>query len=243
MNDIQVVLLDIEGTTTPIEYVYKTLFPYARSRSREFLLNHYETAEVADIISMLSAQQEADDAAGLNPPYWQFGTPGDEAGSAVAYVHWLMDRDRKVTALKILQGRIWREGYENRRLTGEVYPDVLRAFTRWREAGVRIAIFSSGSVEAQQLLFANSIAGDLTEYIEAYFDTTTGPKREASSYERIAAELGIEAEKILFVSDVAEELDAADIAGMYAALSVRPGMESPVNPDYPIARDFDSLLP
>ncbi len=135
-----------------------------------------------------------------------------------------MDRDRKSTGLKSLQGKIWEEGYRSGELKGEVYPDVLPALERWRRAGIDIAIFSSGSVQAQRSLFRNSVAGDLTRFIRAYFDTTTGPKREPESYARIAAALERSPSEVLFVSDIEAELDAAVRAGMQTGLCVRtPG--------------------
>ena len=132
-----------------------------------------------------------------------------------------MDQDRKSTGLKSLQGKIWEEGYRSGELKGEVYPDVLPALERWRKQGIDIAIFSSGSVQAQRSLFRNSVAGDLTRFIRAYFDTTTGPKREPESYGRIAAALERSPPEVLFVSDIAAELDAARAAGMQTALCVR----------------------
>ena len=134
-----------------------------------------------------------------------------------------MDQDRKSTGLKSLQGKIWEEGYRSGDLKGEVYPDVLPALERWRKEGIDIAIFSSGSVQAQRSLFRNSVAGDLTRFIKAYFDTTTGPKREPESYRRIAAALERSPSEVLFVSDIGAELDAARAAGMQTALCVRTG--------------------
>ena len=159
-------------------------------------------------------------------PRW---TPDDERASAEAYVYWLMDRDRKSTALKALQGRIWEAGYLAGDLKGkgEVYPDVRPALARWQKEGKRIAIFSSGSIQAQRNLFANTTAGDLSSFLSGYFDTTTGPKRDASSYRQIAAMLNEDPRTILFISDVTAELDAARAAGMQTALCVR-GPDSPV---------------
>ncbi len=214
---VRAILLDIEGTTTPIEFVSVVLFPYARARARDFL-RHGEEPAVREDLRRLREEQAADERAGSSPPPWR-----DTLDSAVAYVHFLMDRDRKSTGLKSLQGRIWEEGYRSGALRGEVFPDVPIAFERWRRQGRDIAIFSSGSVLAQKLLFASTPAGDLTRYIRAYFDTTTGPKREAQSYRRIARALGYESREVLFLSDVLAELDAAREAGMGTALCVRTG--------------------
>ena len=152
-----------------------------------------------------------------------------------------MDRDRKSTGLKSLQGKIWEEGYRTNDLRGEVYPDVPPALERWRRQGVDVAIFSSGSVQAQRSLFRNTTAGDLTRFIRAYFDTTIGPKREPGSYARIAAALERAPSEVLFLSDIGEELDAARTAGMQTALCVRtPGSTSPAR-GHPVIQAFDQL--
>ena len=134
-----------------------------------------------------------------------------------------MDRDSKTAPLKQLQGRIWDDGYARGELKGEVFPDVRPAFERWRDQGLAIGIFSSGSVLAQQLLFRHSTAGDLTPFLRWYFDPSVGAKTRTESYERIAAHVGAPAASILFVSDVTAELDAARGAGMETRLSIRPG--------------------
>jgi enolase-phosphatase E1 len=159
----------------------------------------------------------------------------------VAYVHWLMDRDRKSTGLKSLQGKIWEEGYQAGELESEVYPDVPQALERWCREGKDIAIFSSGSVQAQQSLFRSTRAGDLTGWIRAYFDTTTGPKTEPASYARIADELGRPPSSVLFVSDVAEELDAASSAGMQTALCLRKPGAPRTSGSHPVIHTFDQL--
>lgn len=233
--DPPAVLLDIEGTTTPLDFVTRVLFPWARERVAEYLARNWAAAETARDVDALRAEHERDATAGLEPPAW-----ADTAESAAAYARWLMEQDRKVAPLKSLQGRIWEEGFRAGGLEGRVYEDVPRAFARWREAGRSIAIFSSGSVLAQRLLFGHSNAGDLTPFLGAYFDTTTGPKREAQSYRRIAGALGKNASGVLFVSDVAAELDAALEAGLATALCVREeGMAAA--PGHPVVRTFDDL--
>ena len=203
------ILLDIEGTTTPIRFVYDVLFPFARAHAHEHL-NH--TTEQA-----LKLDHDRDVARGLEPlpPPWSSG--------ALAYVHWLIDQDRKTTALKELQGRIWQDGYRRGELRGEVFVDVPPALERWQRAGIDIRIFSSGSILAQQLIFTTTPQGDLTHFLNGYFDTTTGPKAEASSYSVIAAAFALPASQILFISDVVRELDAATAAGLDVCLAVRPG--------------------
>jgi len=233
-------LLDIEGTTTPVDFVTRVLFPYARERVKDFLLRR--ASEVRDDLALLRSEHAADRGADPSPPPWRDGAPAESLDSAVAYVHWLMDRDRKSTALKALQGRIWEEGYQAGHLRGQVYPDVPRAFARWRAQGRDLAIFSSGSVLAQKLLFSRSEAGDLTPFLRAYFDTTTGAKVQAESYRKIARALGQAPEAVLFLSDVTAELDAARCAGMTTALCVRVG-NPPPSPDHPAVRSFDEVLP
>lgn len=210
----QVVLLDIEGTTTPIDFVTRTLFPYARARLEVFLRAHQTDARLASVIQDLRALHAAETDA---PPF----PAGDDPLLALPYLHFLMDHDRKVTPLKALQGWIWRAGYESGELHGEVYDDVPPALNRWQAQGRRTAIYSSGSVEAQQLLFRHSTAGDLTPYLSEYFDTTTGPKQDAASYAAIAAALGMPATEVMFLSDHLAEVAAARAAGMQARQVVR----------------------
>jgi enolase-phosphatase E1 len=164
----------------------------------------------------------------------------DTPEAVAAYARWLMEEDRKVTGLKAIQGRIWEEGFQAGQLEGIVYEDVPRALERWRGEGRAVAIFSSGSVLAQRLLFGHSSAGDLRRFLAAHFDTTTGPKREAESYGRIAAALGQDPHAILFVSDVAAELDAAKGAGLGTALCVRDG-PLPAEGRHRAIRTFDDL--
>jgi enolase-phosphatase E1 len=196
------------------------LFPYARARVREYLQRHATNPGVIADIAALRAEHAAESSSERGLPAWN---PADELQSAESYVHWLMDRDRKSTGLKSLQGRIWDEGYQSGALRGkaEVYPDVRPAFVRWRRDGIFIAIFSSGSIQAQRSLFANTTAGDLSPFLYDYFDTKTGPKQESRSYWLIATALHQTPQDVLFVSDVTAELDAAREAGMQTALCVR----------------------
>jgi enolase-phosphatase E1 len=214
------VLLDIEGSTTPISFVHEVLFPFAGAHVKGFFDAHGGSSEVAEIADALYEEYRTDLNQKLNPPRWD---SIDDLDAAAAYVRWLIGRDRKSTPLKMLQGQIWQLGYQSGELKGEVFNDVPEALERWHRRGHRVAIFSSGSALAQKLLFANSTAGDLTPFIGAYFDTTLGPKMETDSYRRIAAAIGIAAPSIVFVSDVTKELAAARAAGLEALLSMRPG--------------------
>lgn len=238
LDRVRAILLDIEGTTTPIEFVHEVLFPYARARMHDFLAQHASDPEVRADIALLRVEHAAESAHADPPP------PPPLPWDPEAYVYWLMDRDRKSTGLKSLQGRIWEEGYRAGELKGKgaVYPDVKPAFERWHKAGKAIAIFSSGSVQAQRNLFANTTAGDLSRFLSGYFDTTTGPKRDAASYHEIAAALHHQPGEILFVSDVTLELDAARVAGMRTALCVR-GPDSPDDSltGHPRVRSFAEL--
>jgi enolase-phosphatase E1 len=236
----QAILLDIEGTTTPIEFVYQVLFPYARAHVREFLEQHL-TPEVHADLARLRSEHAQDLQLGHMPPPWPEDIGELRLEPVEAYVHWLMDRDRKSTGLKSLQGKIWEAGYLSGALRGQLYPDVPLAFARWRRENRDICIFSSGSVLAQKLLFAHTEAGDLTAFIRAYFDTNVGPKAGAESYRRIARELQLPPTAIAFISDVAAELDAARAAGMQTALCVRPGRPEPDTATHPIIHTFDEM--
>jgi len=218
----RVVLLDIEGTTTPIDFVYNVLFPYARRRMRDFVRAHSTDADVRAEVDQLIEENARDLAQGLAPPPVEAHEPR-RTQSVTAYALWLMDQDRKSTPLKSLQGRIWESGYESGELRSSLFADVPGALARWRDAGRDICIYSSGSVLAQKLLFSHTEAGDLRRVIRDYFDTRVGAKREVASYRHIAASLGCAPASIVFVSDVVAELDAARDAGLQTRLAVRPG--------------------
>jgi enolase-phosphatase E1 len=219
------ILLDIEGTTTPISFVYDVLFPFARAHVAEYV----RAADLRD----LKKEYDEDVRQGLNPPSW--------SNDPAAYIHWLMEQDRKSTALKAIQGEIWLEGYHHGELQGEVFDDVAPAFQRWRNENIEICIFSSGSILAQRLLFSTTRSGDLTKFLSGYFDTTTGPKNEPSSYTRIAEAFGIPASDILFISDMTRELDAARLAGMQTMLCMRPGNHPQPEHTHPTITSFESV--
>lgn len=242
-NSIRAILLDIEGTTTPIDFVYCTLFPYARAHLQQFLQNHCDEPEVRAEIEALRAQHRSDSAEQLGPPVWNNDSRELDLTDATAYSHWLMDHDSKCTPLKSLQGKIWQEGYELGELHGEVYPDVRPALERWSREGKLIAIFSSGNVLAQKLLFSSTSAGgDLTRYLGAHFDTTIGPKHSPESYSQIAKALALEPANILFISDVAKELDAAREAGMSTALCMRMESAERTAITHPVIQSFYELF-
>ncbi len=241
-NSFQAVLLDIEGTTTPIDFVTRVLFPFAREEFKRFLQEHEGDAEIRPDLEVLWEQYQGDQRQSLNPPPWGGGFSDRDLESIVGYLHWLMDQDRKATPLKALQGKVWLEGYRKGKLEGQVYPDVPSAMQRWAADGKRIAIFSSGSVLAQKLLFQSIPSGDLTRYIQFNFDTTTGAKGEPESYRRISAALATIPSDVVFISDVVGELDAARSAGMQTVLCVRPGGNEPKNSLHALIRSFDELF-
>jgi len=228
LNDIEVILLDIEGTTTPIDFVTETLFPFARKHLESYLINH--GSEMGEDFEQLAKEHAADVEAGNKPP---------DGNHRLEYLQWLMDQDRKSPALKSIQGKIWKQGYESGELKGEVYPDVVPALKRWKDRGIKIYIYSSGSVLAQKLLFGNSNEGDLLPYFEGHFDTEFGGKKEAQSYHNIAKEIGVEEKKICFFSDVQEELDAAATANCKTIHVVRANMVD--SDDYEVIGTFDEV--
>ncbi len=251
-------LLDVEGTVAPISLVTEQLFPYARAHFAIFLKENAGNPEVESDLALLAeenrAETEADvpgmlclpegvrrggrvegSAVVLSPE--GLGLPAD----ALAYLLWLMDRDRKSTALKSLQGKIWKAGFESGELKSTLFPDVPQALARWAVQG-RVAIYSSGSTSAQQLLFRYSIFGDLTNLIAAYFDTRTGAKTTSASYAAIATAMAVEPHHVCFLSDVVRELDPAREAGFETRLVIREG-NAPVDDTHGhiAIESFDSI--
>lgn len=214
---MKAVLLDIEGTTTPLDFVHETLFPFARGRMAAFVEENFSA--LGGEIENLKIEHREDYAEEFYVQEFDENAPA----SVSNYLNFLIDEDRKSTALKSVQGKIWQAGYEAGELKSEVFADVPRALIRWREQAKTIAIYSSGSVLAQKLIFKYSNQGDLTEFIDDYFDTNIGGKKESASYRKIAAALNFPAAEIAFVSDSAAELDAAQAAGMQTILSIREG--------------------
>jgi len=215
------VLLDIEGTTSAIAFVKDTLFPYAEHALDPFLRDRAAHPDVAAALAEVRAL-----------------APGQDPAEAIR--GW-MARDEKVTPLKTLQGLIWRRGFEDGDLRGHLWPDVAPCLRAWSRAGVALRVYSSGSVDAQRLLFAHSEAGDLTPLLSGYDDTRTGPKREAASYAAIARAAALPPGAILFLSDVEEELDAAAAAGLLACQIVRAGDGTRPGARHPTAATFPEV--
>ncbi len=220
-------LLDIEGTVAPISLVTGQLFPYAEAHCGEFLRDRIDDPGVREDLMLLAQENraETDPSLPCRLPNVRWPVQVTETRfqiDAYMYLLWLMDRDRKSTALKSLQGKIWKVGFESGELKGTLFADVPEALARWAAQG-KVAIYSSGSVEAQQLLFRYSNYGDLTAQISGYFDTRTGPKKESASYAAIAVAMGVAPGEAIFFSDVVAELDAAREAGLATRLAVREG--------------------
>jgi len=196
--DVVAVVTDIEGTTTDIAFVHDVLFPYARSRMPVWLGEH---------------AQEPAIAAALDDVRTEINEPDADLARVIEALEQWMDADKKITPLKTLQGMIWRHGYEAEDFAGHVFDDAVAALQTWADDRRMLCVYSSGSVDAQKLLFTHSDHGDLSHLFSGYFDTQMGPKKKASSYKRIAQELGEAPGSLLFLSDVGEELDAAKAAG------------------------------
>jgi enolase-phosphatase E1 len=222
---IRAIVTDIEGTTSSLSFVKDVLFPYARARMAAFVR---ERARDPDVARQLEAAcREA----------------GDPALTQEAVIEQLtvwIDQDRKITPLKALQGMIWEDGYRRGDFQGHVYEDAVRALRGWKARGLALYVYSSGSVQAQKLLFAHTGFGDLTPLFAGYFDTNVGGKLEAASYRTIAGSIGVAPGELLFLSDVCAELDAAASAGYRTCWLVREGV-----PDsgavHPQVRDFDAI--
>ena len=201
------ILTDIEGTTSSISFVKDVLFPYARDALPAFVREHGQREDVRRWLDAVATEH-----------------PGSKHGAAcsddavVGILQGMIDEDRKHTALKALQGMIWSDGYRSADFTAHIYPDAAAMLRRWHDAGIPLAVYSSGSVPAQKLFFGHTDAGDLTGLFGGWFDTEVGHKREAGSSREIARRLDRPADDILFLSDVVEELDAARDAGMRTAL-------------------------
>ena len=216
----KLILLDIEGTVSPLAFVHDVMFPYARKHAAAWLGVHWGHEVIAELARDAGVESFRN------------------ALEAEAAVHRLMDADAKVTGLKQLQGLIWEQGFRCGDLRSTLFEDVVPALDHWREKGREIRIYSSGSIHAQKLFFAHTHCGDLTSRFSGFYDTTTGSKREAASYAAIAADCGLPAHEILFVSDLVDELNAAQSAGMLTALALRPGNKPQPDSGHPAIASF-----
>jgi enolase-phosphatase E1 len=228
MTVIRAILTDIEGTTSSISFVKDVLFPYARKRLPAYIETHADHPDVQHWL------HEAAKEAGY--------VEASRQEVIELLLRWI-DEDRKSTALKALQGMIWKDGYEAGEYRAHMYPEVAARLHAWRGEGLHLYVYSSGSVPAQKLFFRYSDAGDLSHLFSGYFDTETGPKRDSGSYERIAEAIGERPEHILFLSDIVEELDAAAAAGLRTGWLLRSSLTMPLQPKHPAYTDFDTIQP
>ena len=214
------ILLDVEGTTSAVSFVYDVMFPFVRRELDNYLCANWNSAalnEVCDLIATDAGYESFVAWCGI----------GTEAGKQQQLLRTevlrLMDGDVKATGLKALQGLIWQSGFEGGEMCAHIYDDVLPAIQAWNDAGCDVRIFSSGSIGAQKLFFEHTVVGDILHLFQGHYDTTTGPKKEAASYQAIAKDFSLPPAQILFLSDVTDELDAARTAGLKTGLCKRPG--------------------
>lgn len=221
----QAILTDIEGTTSSLDFVQRTLFPYAAKHMRSFLEQEARQEPVRTWVEQIAAESGKDSA--------------DLDAINAVLQRWIRE-DRKVTTLKGIQGRIWEAGYHSGAFKAHVYPDALRKLLSWFGQGIRLYVYSSGSVEAQNLFFGHTTEGDLRPLFRQCFDTSMGSKKESVSYERIVREIALPAGDILFLSDIVEELDAAHRAGLRTVHVIRD-LSKPLSSTHPAVRSFDDI--
>lgn len=221
---IKAILTDIEGTTTSIAFVHEVLFPYAHARIAEFVVAQADDARVREQLDAVGRIE----GCALTPT---------QAGTVLQ--RWI-DEDRKATPLKALQGMVWAQGYADGTLKGHVYADTPVHLRRWHQQGKRLYVYSSGSVEAQQLIFGHTDYGDLTPLFSGYFDTRIGGKRETKSYRTVLDQIGLPGSQVIFLSDIAEELDAARVAGLHTCQLLRD-VRTDAASAHPQAQDFSRI--
>ena len=241
------ILLDIEGTTSSIRFVYDVMFSFVRRELAQYLRENW-----AEPALLQAGELLAKDAGSSSFAQWQTElVPADDPQylaslqqAIAAHVSQLMDQDVKATGLKTLQGLIWKSGFESGEMEAHVYPDVSPALQQWKQLGFDLRIYSSGSINAQKLFFGHSVAGNLLPLFHAHYDTTSGSKKETASYQTITADFDLPAEQILFLSDLPAELDAAADAGLQTGLCQRP--ENPPSQNssqHPVFETFDQIEP
>ncbi|TCD55144.1 acireductone synthase [Synechococcus sp. BS55D] len=220
-------LLDIEGTTCPVTFVADVLFPYAQTHLSSFLAEHGDEVIIQDIAKQAWREWEQDSDNTAQAILQEAKASNLQERQALEnYWQLMIKTDRKATSLKDLQGHLWAEGFQKGDIKADLYPETITSLKRWKKESLKLAVYSSGSIKAQQLLYAHTTSGDLRELFSGWFDTHTGSKKETTSYVTIANQLKIAAASITFISDNGVECDAAHEAGMQVLFSLRPG-----NPD------------
>ena len=223
----QHLLLDIEGTTWPVSFVSDILFPFAKQELSTYIKQNWD--KIPHKKPIQAAKKEwLDDESSKSMQIKQQVAKGEteEMDGLIQYLKHLMSIDKKSTALKDLQGKIWEHGYNNGGLKSQLFPETAECLREWHKQGLPLSVYSSGSIQAQKLLYRHSPAGDLEKLFSHWFDTHTGPKKSTESYIRIAGQLHSSPNKIWFVSDNGAECDSARLAGMHTLFSLRDG-----NPD------------
>ncbi|XP_071795350.1 enolase-phosphatase E1-like [Asterias amurensis] len=250
LEGVEVIVLDIEGTTTPISFVKDILFGYVREHLEEYLEENWEKTECQDDVKALRDQtlldKDLEGAVAIPEEAPEVSSSSSVRKAVVDNIRWLMAKDRKVTALKQFQGHMWRSGYQEKKVVGELFSDVLPVIKHWASEEKKIYIYSSGSVEAQKLLFGHTEHGSLLKYFSGYFDTKIGAKVEKESYQKIAEEVECDPSKILFLTDVTREATSAHQAGFKTAIVVRDG-NAPLTEEeiksFNQIKSFSELLP
>ena len=228
---IKAIITDIEGTTSSISFVKDVLFPYAAKALPDFIRTNRSQPAVQEQLRATAKES---------------GLAETDTEALIAQLLQWIREDKKITPLKTLQGMIWQHGYEQGAYKAHVYPDAVARLRAWHAQGLKLFVYSSGSIFAQKLFFKYSDAGDLTPLFSNYFDTTTGPKQEADSYHRITAAIGLPANELVFLSDIGAELDAARQAGLNTVWLVRE-KDSPLCPQdlvtpHQVVTDFSQIV-
>jgi enolase-phosphatase E1 len=239
-------LLDIEGTTCPVSFVADHLFPYASAQLGNYLNNHRQEAVVQELLEQVLQAWRQDPSEEARRLLFSHGGPNkvdrNELPALVDYLQMQIRNDRKLTPLKELQGMIWTQGYGDGDLQAPLFEDVPEALRRWHRQGLVLAVYSSGSVSAQKLLYGHTSVGDLSSLISHWFDTRIGAKTEAKSYAAVAAAMDCDPASVLFISDRLAELEAASAEGMAVLFSDRPGNPERVPGSFERIRNFKEVV-
>ena len=236
------ILLDIEGTTCPVSFVTETLFPYAKSELKSFLNRHKNDPFINQLIDNADnewIQDNSEDSTRL-----RHQSENEQQAKHLeieSYLQLLIETDKKSTTLKDIQGKIWKEGYTTGRITSELFEDAEENLKRWHKQGYRLSVYSSGSVEAQHLLYKYTNKGDIENLFSHWFDTHIGNKKEPSSYTEIASVMGCKPQNILFISDNSDECDAARSAGLGTLYSMRDGNPQQEPRNHPVIRHLEEV--